>query len=85
MGEVVLLGEFGVTTRDRIRVGDWLGRDVESAEYVPSTDGRRGVEESMEGRLIFSPEVGVVGVCRDVGDLARVGEEGSVGEGESGR
>lgn len=85
VGEVVLLGEFGVTTRGRIWVGEGLGRDVESAERVPSPEGLRGDVESTEGRLILSPGVGVVGPRRDVGDLARVGEEGRVGEGESGR
>ena len=59
---------------------------MESAEYVPSAEDRRGLGESMEGRLFFSPGVGVVGPCRDVGDLARVGEEGRMrGEEESGR
>jgi hypothetical protein len=82
VGDVVLLGEFGVTIRDRIWDGGELGRDAESAERVPSAEGRRGFGESMDGRL----EVGVVGPCRDVGDLARVGEGGKAAkEGESGR
>ena len=33
----------------------------------------------MEGRLTLSLVEGVVGVCRDVGDFARVGEEGESG------
>ena len=86
VGEVVLPGEFGVITRARIWVGEGLGRDVESAERAPSAEGRRELGESTEGRLTFSPGVGVVRPCRDVGDLALVGKEGRVGEGgESGR
>ena len=86
VGEVVLLSEVGVMTRDRIWVGGWLGRDVESAERVPSAEDRRGLGESREGRLTFSLGVGVVGLSRDVGDLVRVGEEEKVGEGgDSGR
>jgi hypothetical protein len=84
-GEVVLPGNVGVMTRDRIWVGEGLGRDVKSAERTPSPEGRRGVGESRDGRLTFSPGVGVVGPCRGVGDLARAGEEGRVGGGESGR
>ena len=85
-GEVVLFGDFGVMTRGRIWVGGGLGRDVESAERVPSAEGRRELGESREGRLNFSLWVGVVGPRGEVGDLARVGEEGRVGEGgESGR
>lgn len=71
-----LVGEFGVASRDRIWDDGGLGRDVESAERAPSTEGRREGGESMEGRLAFSPRVGVAGPCLDVGDLARVGEEG---------
>lgn len=77
---MVLLGEFGVTTRGRIWDGVGLCLDAESAERVPSTEGLRGFGESREGRLTLSPGVGVAGACRDVGDLARVGEEGKEGE-----
>lgn len=73
-----LFGEFGVTTLDRIWDGGELGREAESAERLPSTEGRREFGELREGRLILSL-MGVVGVCRDVGDLARVGEEGESG------
>lgn len=73
---MVLLGEFGVMTRDRIWVDEGPGRDVESADRVPSAEGRREFGESKEGRLTFSLGVGVVVRCGDVGDLARVGEEG---------
>ena len=59
VGEAVLLCEDGVMTRDRIRVGEGLGRDAESAEREPSAEGRREVGKSKEGRLTFSP--GVVG------------------------
>ena len=76
---MVLLGVFGVTTLGRIWDGGELGRDAESPERLPSTEGRRGVGESREGRLTLSPREGVVGPCRDVGDLARVGEEGERG------
>jgi hypothetical protein len=67
-----------VTTRGRIWGGGELGRDAESEERLPSTEGRRGFGESMEGRLTLSPAEGV-GPCRDIGDLARVGEEGESG------
>lgn len=73
---MVLPGEFGVTIRGRIWDGGEPGRDAESAERLPSTEGRRGVGESREGRPTLSPVEGVVGPCRDVGDLARVGDEG---------
>lgn len=78
---MVLLGELGVTTLGRIMDGGELGRVTESPERLPSTEGRRGVGESREGRLTLSPGEGegVVGPCRDVGDLARVGEEGESG------
>ena len=76
---MALFGEPGVTTLDRIWDGGELGREAESAERLPSTEGRRELGESTEGRLILSLEEGVVGVCRDVGDLARVGEEGESG------
>jgi hypothetical protein len=78
-GEVVLLGEDGVMTRDRIWVGEGLGRDAESAERLPSAEGRREFGESREGRLTLSPGEEWLGPCRDVGDLARVGEEGESG------
>ena len=79
VGDVVLLGGLGVTTLGRIWDGGELGRDAESPERLPSTEGRWGVGESREGRLALSPGEGVVGPCRDVGDLARVGEEGESG------
>lgn len=72
-------------TLDRIWDGGELGRDEESAERLASTEGRREFGESRGGRLILSLVEGVVGLCRDVGDLARVGEEGRVGGGECGR
>lgn len=68
-----------MTTRGRIWDGGELGRDAESAERLPSTEGRRGVGEPMEGRLTLSPGEGVGGLCLEVGDLARVGEEGESG------
>jgi hypothetical protein len=68
-----------VTTLDRIWGGGELGRDAESAERLPSTDSRRGLGESTEGRLVLSLVKGEVWPCRDVGDLARVGEEGEIG------
>ena len=68
-----------MTTRGRIWDGGELGRDAESAERLPSTEGRRRFGGSREGRLILSPVEGPVGLCRDVGDLARVGEEGESG------
>ena len=76
---MALFGELGVTTLDRIWDGGEPGREAESAERLPSTEGRRELGESTEGRLTLSLGKGVVGVCRDVGDLARVGEEGESG------
>ena len=76
---MVLLGGLGVTTLGRIWDGGKLGLDAESPERLPSPEVRRGVGESREGRLALSPGEGVVGPCRDVGDLARVGEEGESG------
>jgi len=76
---VVLLGEFGVTTRGRIWDSGELGRDAERAERLPSIEGRRGFGESREGRLTLLLVEGVVVPCCDVGDLARVGEEGESG------
>ena len=75
---MVLLGELGVATLGLIWDGGEVGRDAESAERPPSTAGRRGLGESMEGRLILSLVKGVW-PYRDVGDLARVGEEGEIG------